>query len=54
MTPAKSHDQLDTDQLHSLAAQLLQHSGRMDKEVLHHQNRSQQLIHEKSRRVVQP
>ena len=46
MTPITSLDQLNTEQLRSLAAQLLQNIERLDKEVLHHKTRNQQLIHE--------
>ncbi|MCF6763254.1 transposase [Pseudomonas fragi] len=46
MTPITSLDQLNTEQLRSLAAQLLQNIERLDKEVLHQKNRNQQLIHE--------
>ena len=46
MTPTTSLDQLNTEQLRSLAAQLLQNIERLDKEVLHHKTRNQQLIHE--------
>ena len=46
MTPTYALDQLDTEQLRSLAVQLLQHVERLDKEVLHHKTRNQQLIHE--------
>ena len=46
MTPTTSLDQLNTEQLCSLAAQLLQNIERLDKEVLHHKTRNQQLIHE--------
>ena len=46
MTPSTSLDQLNTEQLRSLAAQLLQNIERLDKEVLHHKTRNQQLIHE--------
>ena len=53
MTPTTSLDQLNTEQLRSLAAQLLQHVEHLDqqvavlgKEVLHHKTRNQQLIHE--------
>ena len=46
MTPTTSLDQLNTEQLCSLAAQLLQNIERLDKEVLHHKTLNQQLIHE--------
>lgn len=46
MIPTRSDDPLDTDQLHSLPAQLLQHVEQFNKEVLHHKTRNQQLIHE--------
>lgn len=53
MTPTSPLDQLNTEQLRSLAAQLLQHVEHLDqqvavlaKEVLHHKTRNQQLIHE--------
>ena len=46
MTPTTSLDQLNTEQLRSLAAQLLQNIERLDKEVLYHKTRNQQLIHE--------
>jgi transposase len=46
MIPTPPLDQLDIEQLRSLAAQLLQHVERLDKEVLHQKNRNQQLIHE--------
>ena len=46
MTPTTSLDQLNTEQLRNLAAQLLQNIERLDKEVLHNKTRNQQLIHE--------
>ncbi|WP_434559381.1 IS66 family transposase [Pseudomonas sp. R1-6] len=53
MTPTPPLDQLTTEQLRSLAAQLLQHVehldsrlASLDKEVLHHKTRNQQLTHE--------
>jgi transposase len=46
MTLTPPLDQLDTEQLRSLAAQLLQHVEHLDKEVLHHKTRNQQLTHE--------
>ena len=53
MTPTTSLDQLNTEQLRSLAAQLFQHVEHLDKrvtvlgkEVLHHKIRNQQLGHE--------
>jgi len=53
MTLTPPLDQLDTEQLRSLAAQLLQHVehldtrlASLDKEVLHHETRNQQLTHE--------
>lgn len=46
MIPTTPLDQLDTEQLRSLAAQLLQHVERLDKEVLYQKARNQQLIHE--------
>lgn len=46
MIPTPPLNQLDTEQLRSLAAQLLQHLERLDKEVLHHKTRNQQLAHE--------
>ncbi len=46
VTPTTSLDQLNTEQLRSLTAQLLQNIERLDKEVLHHKARNQQLIHE--------
>lgn len=46
MTPTPPLDQLDTEQLRSLAAQLLQHVEHLDKELRHHKTRNQQLTHE--------
>ena len=46
MKPTTSLDQLNTEQLRNLAAQLLQNIERLDKEVLHNKTRNQQLIHE--------
>lgn len=46
MTPTPPLDQLNTEQLRSLAAQLLQHVEHLDKEVRHHKTRNQQLTHE--------
>jgi transposase len=53
MIPTPPLDQLDTEQLRSLAAQLLKHVehldtrlASLDKEVLHHKTRNQQLTHE--------
>jgi Transposase and inactivated derivatives len=46
MIPTTPLDQLDTEQLRSLAARLLQHVEVLDKEVLHQKTRNQQLIHE--------
>ena len=44
MTPITSLDQLNTEQLRCLAAQLLQNIERLDKDVLHHKTRNQQPI----------
>ncbi|MQT50329.1 IS66 family transposase, partial [Pseudomonas helleri] len=53
MIPTPPLDKLDTEQLRSLAAQLLTHVehldtqlASLDKEVLHQKTRNQQLIHE--------
>ena len=46
MIPTTPLDQLDTEQLRSLAARLLKHVEVLDKEVLHQKTRNQQLIHE--------
>lgn len=46
MIPTTPLDQLDTEQMLSLAARLLQHVEVLDKEVLHQNTRNQQLVHE--------
>lgn len=46
MIPTTPLDQIDTEQLRSLATQLFQHVEVLDKEVLHQKTRNQELIDE--------